>query len=183
MSRVADVYPPSEDTYLLRDAAVEEARPDDLALEVGTGNGVVAEALAERVERVVATDVNPEAVRAAHERGVEAVRTDLVACLDAQFNLAVFNPPYLPSTDETPDDSMSRALGGGETGREVAERFLDDVPRVLSPDGRVLLVASTASGVEEFEKRGDYDVERVASERYFFEEIVVLRLRLRPVTR
>jgi len=32
-----DLYPPSEDTFLLRDAAVDEARLDDLVLEVGTG--------------------------------------------------------------------------------------------------------------------------------------------------
>lgn len=172
-----EVYPPSEDTYLLCDAAVEEARSDDTALEVGTGSGVVAETLKEHVERVVATDINPNAVRAAHERGVSAVRTDLVSALDASFDLIVFNPPYLPSTDETPEDSMSRALGGGETGRETAERFLEDVKRVLASDGRVLLVASSLSGVEEFEERDDYDVERVASERYFFEEIVVLRLK------
>lgn len=178
-SEDADVYPPSEDTYLLRDAAVEEARPDDFALEVGTGSGVVAEALNETAERVVATDINEAAVRAARSKGVESVRTDLVAALDASFDLVVFNPPYLPSTDETPDDDMSLALGGGETGRETAERFLDAVPRVLAPDGRVLLVASSVSGVDEFEERTDYTVERVASERYFFEELVVLRLRLR----
>ncbi|MDZ7688235.1 MAG: HemK2/MTQ2 family protein methyltransferase [Halobacteriales archaeon] len=177
-----DVYPPSEDTYLLREAAVEEARHDDTALEVGTGSGVIAEALKQNVESVVATDINSDAVRAAKERGVPAVRTDLVAGLDASFDLVVFNPPYLPSTDETPDDALSDALGGGETGRETAERFLDDVRRVLAPDGRVLLIASTASGTEEFEEREDYSVERVASERYFFEEIVVLRLRPRPPT-
>ena len=171
-----DFYPPSEDTYLLRDAAVEEARPDDIALEVGTGSGVIAEALKDKVERVVATDINPSAVRVAHKRGVPAVRTDLVAALDAAFDLVVFNPPYLPSTDETPDDSMSHALGGGETGRETAERFTEDVKRVLAPEGRVLLVASSLSGVEEFEGRDDYAVERVAAERYFFEEIFVLRL-------
>jgi release factor glutamine methyltransferase len=171
-----DVYPPSEDTYLLRDAAVEEARNDDNALEVGTGSGVVAEALDERLECVVATDTNPSAVRATDERGVSSVRTDLVGALDATFDLVVFNPPYLPSTDETPDDSMSGALGGGETGRETAERFLEDVKRVLAPEGRVLLVASSLSGIEEFENREDYTVERVASERYFFEDIVVLRL-------
>lgn len=171
-----DVYPPSEDTFLLRDAAVDEARPDDFALEVGTGSGVVAEALADETRRVVATDVNPAAVRAARERGVQAVRTDLVAALDGSFDLVVFNPPYLPSTDETPDDGMARALGGGETGREVAERFLDDVPRVLASGGRVLIIASSLSGIEEFEDREGYEVERVATDRYFFEELVVLRL-------
>ena len=171
-----DVYPPSEDTYLLRRTAVEEARPDDTALEVGTGNGVVAKALKQHVDRVVATDINPSAVRKTHERGVPAVRTDLVAGIDADFDLVVFNPPYLPSTDDTPDDAMSQALGGGETGRETAERFLDEVRRVLAPEGRVLLVTSSLSGVEEFEQREGFHVERVATERYFFEELVVLRL-------
>jgi len=71
---------------------------------------------------------------------------------------------------------MSSALGGGETGREVAERFLDSVPRVLAPDGRVLLVASSVSGIEAFEERDGFSAERVASDRYFFEELVVLRL-------
>jgi len=179
----ADVYPPSEDTYLLLEAAVEEARHDDTALEVGTGSGVIAESLKDNVERVVATDINPAAARAAKERGVPAVRTDLVAGLSASFDLIAFNPPYLPSTDETPDDKMSLALGGGEIGRETTERFLDEVHRVLAPDGRVLLIASTASGIEEFKEREDYSVERVASERYFFEEIVVLRLRPLSPTR
>jgi len=54
-----DLYPPSEDTFLLRDAAVDEARPDDLVLEVGTGSGVVAEALSDETHRVVATDLTP----------------------------------------------------------------------------------------------------------------------------
>lgn len=171
-----DVYPPSEDSFLLRDAALDEARPDDRALEVGTGSGVVAEALADETRRVVATDVNLAAVRAARDRGVPAVRTDLVAALDASFDLVVFNPPYLPSSDETPDDGIARAVGGGETGREVAERFLDEVPRVLAPEGRVLLVTSSLSGIEEFEENEGFDAERVASDRYFFEELVVLRL-------
>jgi release factor glutamine methyltransferase len=173
-----EVYRPSEDTYLLRDAALDELRPDDDVLEVGTGSGVVAEAVAEGARRVVATDVNPDAVRAARDRGVPAVRTDLVAGIGATFDLVLFNPPYLPDDERTPDDAMSRALGGGETGREVADRFLDAVPRVLAPDGRVLLVASSLSGVEYFEERDGYDAERVASERCFFEDIVVLRLSL-----
>jgi release factor glutamine methyltransferase len=171
-----DVYPPSEDTYLLRDAALDDVRSDDVVLEVGTGSGVVAEALAKEARCVVATDVNPDAVRAARQRGVSAVRTDLAAALDAQFDLVVFNPPYLPDEERTPDDALSDALGGGETGREVAERFLDSVPRVLAPNGRVLMIASSLSGVEVFEERDDYEASRADSDRYFFEEIVVLRL-------
>jgi len=170
------VYLPSEDTLLLRDAALEEVRADDAVLEVGAGSGFVAEALAEQGLRVVATDVNPDAVRETRGRGVRAVRTDLAAALKESFDLVVFNPPYLPDEERTPDDAMADALGGGETGREVAERFLDDAPRVLAPEGRILLVVSSLSGVEAFEDRDGYSVERAASERFFFEDVVVLRL-------
>ena len=177
---MSDIYPPSEDTYLLRDAALDEVRRGDTVLEVGTGSGVVAEAVAEEARRVIATDINPEAVRAARGRGVPAVRTDLAAALDTEFDLVAFNPPYLPDEEETPDDAMAEALGGGERGYEVAELFLDTVPRVLAPDGRVLLVASSLSGIEVLEMRDGYEAERVASEHHFFEEIAVLRLRLTP---
>lgn len=171
------VYPPSEDTYLLRVAALEEVRPEDAVLEVGTGSGVVAEALTGEAEHVVASDVNPAAVDEARSRGLDAVRTDLLDGFRGPFDLVLFNPPYLPDKEETPDDAMATALEGGETGTEVAERFLDDVRRVLSPGGRVLLLASSVSGVKRFENRDDFETTRIASDRYFFEELAVLRLR------
>lgn len=170
------VYPPSEDTYLLRDAATEEVRPGDVVLEVGTGSGVIAEGLKKKAGRVVASDINPAAAREAYSRGVETVRTDLLEPFEGVFDLVLFNPPYLPDEDETPDDAMATALGGGEEGTEVGERFLDDVGRVIPPEGRVLLLTSTASGTEAFESREDFSAERVASDRYFFEELVVLLL-------
>jgi len=177
---VGDVYPPSEDTYLLRDAAADEAGPDDTVLEVGTGNATVAEALAGVADRVVATDVNPAAVREARDRGTEAVRADLVSCFRrGVFDLVVFNPPYLPSREGSPDDAMTRALEGGESGREPAERVVDGVGRVLTERGRALVVVSTVSGVREVEERGEergFEVDKVASDRYLFEEIAVLRL-------
>jgi len=171
-----EVYPPSGDTYLLREAALDEVRPDDTVLEVGTGSGVVAEALTDEAERVVASDVNPAAVEEARSRGVEAVRADLLDGFAGEFDLVVFNPPYLPDEDETPDDSIATALEGGRRGTELAGRFLGDVRRVLSQEGTVLLLASTASGVEAFEERDEFETARVASDRYFFEELVVLRL-------
>ncbi|MDY7083116.1 MAG: HemK2/MTQ2 family protein methyltransferase [Halobacteria archaeon] len=181
------VYPPSEDTYLLLDAALEEVKDSDKILEVGTGSGVVAEELREKAKRVVATDINPYAVKEAREKGLDVVRTNLCDAVCGKFDLVIFNPPYLPA-DEDRDDWMNRALEGGETGREVVEEFLGDVERVLTDDndnneGRILLVVSSLTEIEEVEKTArakGYSTERVAEDRYFFEEIVVLRLGLRP---
>ena len=65
---VGDVYAPAEDSDLLATAAVETVDPGELVLDVGTGSGYVAGRVAETGARVVATDLNPHAVRQTRER-------------------------------------------------------------------------------------------------------------------
>lgn len=125
------------------------------------------------------TDVNPEAVRRSRDRGVAAVRTHLASAVRGEFDLVVFNPPYLPDSSDTPDDAMAEALSGGETGVEVAAAFVDDLSRLLAPGGRALVVVSSIADVEQLEthaKEQGFDVDEAARERHFFEEISVLRL-------
>jgi release factor glutamine methyltransferase len=81
------------------------------------------------------------------------IRTDLTSGLRGPFDLILFNPPYLPtSAEEQIDDWLEYALDGGITGREVIERFLSEVPLLLSPEGRVLLLISSLNGFEETKK-------------------------------
>ncbi len=176
-----EVYQPAEDSMLLADAAVAELAADARVLEVGTGSGVVAERVRDAGANVVASDVNPHACRQARERGVPAVRADLVAPFrDGVFDAVLFNPPYLPEDPAAErDDWMEVALTGGETGREVVEAFLDDVARVLAPDGYVLLLVSTLTGVEEVVAyAGDRGFSAVAlrDESFPFETLTVLKL-------
>lgn len=148
----ADVYEPAEDSALLAGVVAERVESAERILDVGTGSGYVAEKLAEATGAwVVGVDVNPHACRRAAERGVRVVRGDLAAPFRAGiFDVVAFNPPYLPTDPENVwDDWLETALSGGETGREVVERFLDDVGRVLAPDGSVFLVVSTYTGVDE----------------------------------
>ena len=144
------VYPPREDTLLLLDAAFSEARPSDRVLDLGTGSGYLAQRLAARVSLVVATDINPHACRVAAEAGVSVARTDLTAGIRGQFDLVLFNPPYLPTKPgERLDDWLEKALDGGESGREVIARLIPGLPRVLAPVGRVLMVISDLAGIDE----------------------------------
>ncbi len=144
------VYPPAEDSFLLLRAALGEVQSTDRVLEVGTGSGYVAAGLLGRAAAVVATDINPHAVEYARSRGVAAVRTDLFSGLCGPFDLVLFNPPYLPTApEERIDDWLEYALDGGPTGRVVIERFVADAGRVLSPFGRILLLVSSLTGVDE----------------------------------
>ncbi|WP_423750579.1 HemK2/MTQ2 family protein methyltransferase [Salinirarus marinus] len=174
------VYQPAEDSRLLADAAVEHAR--GLTLEVGTGSGWVAEQVATETDaRVVASDVNPHACREARDRGLDVVRTDLVAPFrDDAFDTVCFNPPYLPTDPENEwGDWMERALSGGESGRAVLDPFLDSVGRVLAPDGRVLVLVSSLTGFDEVVERAEsegFAVEEVRQESYPFETLSILLL-------
>ncbi|OTF00914.1 HemK2/MTQ2 family protein methyltransferase [Halorubrum sp. SD683] len=177
----AVVYQPAEDSGLLAEAAVAEAR--GRVLEVGTGSGWVAARVAsERDLDVVGSDLNPHAARQARDRGVGAVVADLLSPFRADtFDTVCFNPPYLPTDPENEwSDWMEHALSGGESGRELIEPFLADVGRVLAPGGVVLLLVSSLTGYEEvlalIEEAG-FDHEVVVEESFPFETLTVLALR------
>lgn len=147
-----EVYEPAEDSALLASVATDQIPPGVLVLDVGTGSGYVAAKVAEETgARVVAVDVNPHACDRARETGLPVVRGDLTHPFRAgTFDVVTFNPPYLPiSPDEEHDDWLEVALSGGASGRAVIEAFLDDVGRVLTSAGFVLLLASTVTDVDE----------------------------------
>ncbi|PCR89621.1 HemK2/MTQ2 family protein methyltransferase [Natrinema ejinorense] len=177
-----DVYQPAEDSHLLAEAACERLEGDERVLEVGTGSGYVAGRIADRTDaRVIASDLNPHAVRQARGAGVETVRADLVSPFrDATFDAVVFNPPYLPTDPENEwDDWMEHALSGGEDGRAVIDPFLEHVGRVLAPEGSVYLLVSSLTGVDEVvEEAGErgFSAVAVADESFPFETLTVLEL-------
>ncbi|PKL70186.1 MAG: methylase [Methanomicrobiales archaeon HGW-Methanomicrobiales-1] len=145
----SQVYQPEDDTYLLLDAAINEVKPGDRVLEIGTGSGLISRELS-KVSDVVATDINPHAALCARGDGVQVVRSDLFAGIRGTFDLIIFNPPYLPTQpEERIDDWLEYALDGGATGRDVIERFAAGVDTVLALDGRILLLISSLTGLDE----------------------------------
>lgn len=174
-----DVYDPGEDSYLLVEAALKEAKPGDRVLEVGTGSGVVSLFVQDLAASVVATDISPIACRNARLNGVQAVRTDLYSGVCGLFDLIIFNPPYLPTVPEEQLGSwLNRAFDGGLTGRREIERFVKDIDRILAPGGRILTVISSLTGIDETEvlfKENGFRMATAATEKVPFEKLVVLR--------
>lgn len=143
------VYSPVEDSLLLLEVARQEITAADRVLEVGVGSGYVISGLPV-CHQIMGTDCNPHAAMITHRTGVPVVRTDMTAGLRGPFDLILFNPPYLPTQPEDRiDDWLEYALDGGVTGREVIKRFLFEAKSLLSPQGRVLLLISSLTGVDE----------------------------------
>ncbi|MFO7833825.1 MAG: HemK2/MTQ2 family protein methyltransferase [Halohasta sp.] len=177
-----EVYQPAEDSGLLAEAAVDSLADPGVVLEVGTGSGWVAEQVAgETGARVIGSDLNPHACQQARDRGVEAVRADLLGPFaDDAFDAVLFNPPYLPTDpDNEWDDWMEHALSGGEDGRRLIVPFLQDVGRVLAPGGEVYLLVSSLTGydiVVDLAEEAGFAVDEVRQESYPFEVLSILRL-------
>jgi release factor glutamine methyltransferase len=177
-----DFYQPAEDTYLLLRAALAEACPDDLALEIGCGSGFISQELSLKVGRLIATDINPHAVRAAKARGIEVIRADLFRGIKGKFDLILFNSPYLPTEpEERTGKWIDYALDGGESGRQTVDRFLKDLAGHLRLGGRALLLISSLTGLTEVQETAvafGLTAEVVAGERCFFEQLHVLCLKV-----
>ncbi|UCH04705.1 MAG: methyltransferase [Candidatus Thorarchaeota archaeon] len=180
----SEVYPPSDDTYLLLDAI--ELGPSDSFLEIGCGSGLLSVAAARTSRRVVATDISLEAVRNTRENLIRnsldhrcsVIQSDLLSAIDpnSKFSIIAFNPPYLPKDEHTSD--MDRALVGGTVGVEMTERFLSEVSSYLESQGSVYVVASSLADLERVEAamlKNGLRVERTATKRLFFEILQVLR--------
>ena len=152
------VYPAQGDTAVLAAAlAVVDIFPGARVLDLGTGTGVIAMAVARRAAaRVTAVDVSVRAVLAAwintKMRGlrVRVMRGDLFAPVAGElFDIIVANPPYVAGNPEPPPrHGRARAWDAGLDGRRVLDRICAEAPRHLVHGGTLLMVHSALSGVE-----------------------------------
>jgi release factor glutamine methyltransferase len=150
-----DIYEPAEDSFLLQNFVKEYAF--GRVLEIGTGSGIQAITAAEnkQVREVIAVDINEEAIRKLKETKefqlsgkIKAKVSDLFSNVKNQFDIIIFNPPYLPQ-DEGIEDS---ALYGGKHGWEISEKFFSQVNNYLSSNGKVLFLFSTLTNKEKIEE-------------------------------
>jgi release factor glutamine methyltransferase len=123
------------------------------SVDVGTGSGCIAAALAVAIPNltVVAVDTSGSALEIARRNlwrhhladRVPLVQSDLLSALAGPFDLVCANLPYIPTLTMQELDvacyEPRLALDGGPDGLRLIERLLSQLPTRLAPGGRVLL--------------------------------------------
>ncbi len=148
-----DVLIPRPETELLVEETLERAAPGMRIVDVGTGSGCVAVAIARNAAgtRVLASDVTREALAVARENSLKhAAKIDyfqgdlLEAARPGSFDIGVCPPPYVPLAHLSGLQRELRfepttALFGGENGLEIYVRFVPAAAGELRRGGWLLL--------------------------------------------
>ncbi len=181
-----DVYEPAEDSFLFAENL--GLNVGESVLDLGTGSGILAVTAAQKAAHVLAVDLNPYAIRCAKENAklnhvwgkMDFLQADLFSAFHSgmRFDLVLFNAPYLPSEAGEEATWIGRSWAGGANGRLVVDRFISEVPAYLKSGGRVLLMQSTLTGVEEtvsaFAKRGFKAAVTATQQLPFFETLTLI---------
>lgn len=123
-------------------------------LDVGTGSGAIAITLAcERPDwQVAAVDISPAAIAVAQQNAqtlgakVDFIEGDfLTPVMGQQFDVIVSNPPYIAEDERSVMDASvlkhepDLALFAPNNGLAFYERFAQEVPAFLEPEGALFL--------------------------------------------
>ena len=86
-------------------------------------------------------------------------------------DIIIFNPPYLES-----DDYKHADLDGGKKGREILDRFLEQMPLYLKKNGKCFFLQTDLNGHAETEKllkAKGMKFKIIARKKGFFEELCI----------
>lgn len=138
---------------------------DDLSiLEIGTGSGCIAVAMAESLYEtcvdlnIDATDISDKALEIAnkniHKHGFEEfvnlIKSDLFENIDNKYDLIISNPPYVDAKemDELPAEfrhEPTGALAAGPDGLDIVDRILKQSYDYLNDNGILIVEVGISS--------------------------------------
>tara|TARA_B100001123_G_scaffold255269_1_gene284736 strand:+ start:18134 stop:19048 length:915 start_codon:yes stop_codon:yes gene_type:complete len=152
---------PRPETEILVEEVLNWAlyRPEGLGkvLDIGTGSGAIAISLAVEgsCNRIIATDVSPDALEVAKENACRHGKSEKldfrqgrlfdVLEEDDKFDIVVSNPPYVEEENrinlepEINQWEPSQALFAGEDGLDVIRSLISGSPEFLLPGGLLAL--------------------------------------------
>lgn len=145
----AGIYQPDEISstrFILRELLLCAHLYGPRALDMGTGSGAIALALAKSGKVVTATDIDPEAVLCAqanaedNDLSIDVRCSDLFSAVNGErFDLIVFNAPLRHDKVEHPVDRVACDPDG-----ELTLRFLREAPAHLTAGGSIVLLAASS---------------------------------------
>lgn len=169
---------PRPETELLTEMAIRSLEEGDKVLDLCTGSGCIAVAIAKEAAKqgksvtVTAADISAGAISVAEVNAkangadIKFVQSDFLANVRGKFNMIVCNPPYIKSGDidalqsEVKDFEPLSALDGGEDGLDFYRRLAKDVPKKLVRGGALLMECGQGQAQEivKLFKKFDYTI-------------------------
>ncbi|MFW9998890.1 MAG: HemK2/MTQ2 family protein methyltransferase [Candidatus Hodarchaeota archaeon] len=209
-----NVYAPSDDSYLLIDyfkQVITNTHFNDIEiseikyiLDLGTGTGIIAiffQLLKNQNPlfnpKIYASDILEDAIRCAQlnetanqiNEEITFLHSDLFTSfpenLKHSFNIIVFNPPYLPSSELINKDDYKKNIdyswAGGVKGNETLINFLKDAKLFLNLEKKSKIYCITSSRTNLLELNRiinnlGYKNEIVEKRHIFFEDILLNKL-------
>ncbi len=175
------VYEPREDSFLLLSVLKKINLKGKKVLDLGTGSGILGLFASKKAKEVLAVDINEDALKTIKKnvelnniRNVRILKSDLFENIKEKFDLIIFNPPYVPSESNFREIN-DLAWAGGESGREIIDKFLDQFKSYLNDNGILLLLQSSLSDIDKtLKKISKFKPEIVASKKLAWETLVVI---------
>ncbi len=154
-----DVLIPRPDTEIIVEEALDICRSINATkikiLDIGTGSGAIALALAKEVPngKITATDISTSALALARKNAhaldldnkIDFRQGNIFAAVEGVFDIIVSNPPYIAQEEykELPsgvkDYEPRIALLAGKNGLEIYEKLINQAPDYLKKKGWLLL--------------------------------------------
>lgn len=172
-----------------------QERPADALkiIDVGTGSGGIALALATELEQaeIHATDISHEALEIARanasrlglQNRIQFHEANLLEGVGSEFDLVVSNPPYVGESEQDQVQLEVRkfeprnAVFAGPTGLEVIERLIPQAHEALRPGGWLVMEISGPIAQQTNELLKDWDAVSILPDLQSIPRVVRARKR------
>lgn len=153
---------PRPETEMLADIVVKTAEEGNKILDLCTGSGCIAVAIAKAREDLVVTasDISEDAIALARTNAklntvdVNFVVSDLFSKVRGRFDVIVCNPPYIKSGEipnlqrEVRDHEPKIALDGGADGLDFYRRIAKDIKSYLVKGGMLIMECGEGQAID-----------------------------------
>lgn len=149
-----NVLAPRVETELVAEHAIKHAPQGSRLIDIGTGSGAIAVAVAKNRPdlKITATEVSLEALQVARKNAAQLlganhllsfIRADIFDGVDETFDVVVTNLPYVsddyrtrmkPEVQKEPSIAL---FGGPGDGLDLYRRFYEQLPKHIKPGSRV----------------------------------------------
>ena len=140
---------PRPETELLVELALQTLTKPAKVLDVCTGSGCIAIAMAAAGHQVTAIDISHQALSLAMENGagldIKFIQSDLFENVTGTFDLIISNPPYITAQEmealapTVAEYEPHLALYGGQDGMDIYRKLIPQSLNYLNPGGALFL--------------------------------------------